>query len=63
VFQGIAVTAPITSEAVGTNTVELNQIEPMFSLAFEQILSEIQNTCHLLAIATGKYIIITIGPI
>jgi len=39
-----------TPEGVGSN-LELNQIEPVFSLAFEQIGTDIQNTCNLLAIS------------
>lgn len=42
------------AEDVGS-CLELNQIEPVFSLAFEQMRSEIQNTCSTLAISPGKY--------
>jgi SAM pointed domain-containing ETS transcription factor len=40
-----------TSEVGVGSSLELNQIEPVFSLAFEQIKSDIQNTCSSLAIS------------
>jgi len=42
-----------STSGVGSS-LELNQIEPVFSLAFEQIRTDIQNTCSALGISPGK---------
>ncbi|CAL8104920.1 unnamed protein product [Orchesella dallaii] len=43
-------TVPTGATTVGS-TLELNQIEPVFDLAYEQIISDIQNSCRTLGIS------------
>lgn len=44
----------VATSAVGSTTLEYNSIEPVFTLAYEQIISDIQTTCRTLAISPGK---------